>query len=88
MRSELKLLEIIKETTKFSSVLKSQVRFSAAQSFSLLLCNFSLAFGANQTLPVLSHDLKEPTEQELMDASVLILYRGPHTSEKIKMDMT
>ena len=25
------------------------LRFLAAQSFSLLLCNFSLAFGANQT---------------------------------------
>ena len=44
------LRSLIRQMPMLSSLTRQWLlRFLAAQSFSLLLCNFSLAFGANQT---------------------------------------
>lgn len=49
------LRSLIRQMPMLSSLTRQWLlRFLAAQSFSLLLCNFSLAFGANQTSWVLS----------------------------------
>ena len=50
------LRSLIRQMPMLSSLTRQWLlRFLAAQSFSLLLCNFSLAFGANQTLRATLH---------------------------------